>query len=150
MAEHISTRVGHALTKLLRIDLAPTPAPLVRDEMRTYGYCEHDPTVGDWFRGHMPTTPQVRRYVRNLFPFIHWIQYYNVQWLIGDLVAGEIFINVSYSCTKAYPVFPDRHHSWRRGHSTGYGLCRTSQAASGVWFILVLYGSVDLLVLCDV
>ncbi|CAI7585735.1 unnamed protein product [Penicillium palitans] len=87
MAETISTRVGHAFAKLLRIDLGPTPSP-IRDQARTYGYYEHEPTVGDWFRGHTPTAPQVRRYIWGLFPFLHWIGYYNVQWLIGDLVAG--------------------------------------------------------------
>ncbi|KAL2702326.1 hypothetical protein AAEP93_006624 [Penicillium crustosum] len=87
MAETISTRVGHAFAKLLRINLGPTPSP-VRDETRTYGYYEHEPTVGDWFRGHTPTAPQARRYIWSLFPFLHWIGYYNVQWLIGDLVAG--------------------------------------------------------------
>ncbi|KAJ5479750.1 hypothetical protein N7530_005259 [Penicillium desertorum] len=87
MAETISTRVGHAFAKLLRIDLAPA-LPVVTDETGTYGYYEHEPTVDDWLRGHMPTTPQVRRYIWGLFPFLHWIGYYNVQWLIGDLVAG--------------------------------------------------------------
>ncbi|CAI7577818.1 unnamed protein product [Penicillium viridicatum] len=87
MAKTISTRVDHAFAKLLQIDSGPTPSP-VRDETRTYGYYEHEPTVGDWFRGHTPTAPQVRRYIWSLFPFLHWIGYYNVQWLIGDLVAG--------------------------------------------------------------
>ncbi|KAI2731985.1 hypothetical protein CBS147332_1124 [Penicillium roqueforti] len=87
MAETISTRVGHAFAKLLRIDLSPIPS-VVGDDTRTDGYYEREPTVGDWFRGHTPTAPQVRRYVWGLFPFLHWIGYYNVQWLIGDLVAG--------------------------------------------------------------
>ncbi|OQE44984.1 hypothetical protein PENCOP_c002G05112 [Penicillium coprophilum] len=87
MAETISTQVGHAFAKLLRIDMSSYP-PVVRDGTRTYGYYEHEPTVGDWFRGHTPTTPQIRRYIWGLFPFLHWIGYYNVQWLIGDLVAG--------------------------------------------------------------
>ncbi|KAJ5497372.1 hypothetical protein N7463_009359 [Penicillium fimorum] len=87
MAEIISTRVGHAFAKLLRIDLGPTPL-VVRDETRPYGHYEHEPTVGVWFRGHTPTVPQVCHYSWGLFPFLHWIGYYNVQWLIGDLVAG--------------------------------------------------------------
>jgi sodium-independent sulfate anion transporter 11 len=88
MAETISSRVGRAFAKLLHIDLGVTP-PVVTDETGTYSYYEHEPTVGDWLRGHMPTTPLVRRYIWGLFPFLHWIGYYNVQWLIGDLVAGE-------------------------------------------------------------
>ncbi|KAJ5828352.1 Sulfate permease [Penicillium chrysogenum] len=87
MAETISSRVGRAFAKLLHIDLGVTP-PVVTDETGTYSYYEHEPTVGDWLRGHMPTTPLVRRYIWGLFPFLHWIGYYNVQWLIGDLVAG--------------------------------------------------------------
>ncbi|EKV16024.1 SutA [Penicillium digitatum Pd1] len=87
MAKPILTRVGHAFAKLLRVDLGPTPPP-VRGEARTYGYYEHEPTVGDWFRGHTPTVPHARRYIWGLVPFLHWIGYYNVQWLIGDLVAG--------------------------------------------------------------
>lgn len=92
MAEPISTRVGHAFAKVLRIDRGPAVPPHKTDETRTYGYYEHEPTVGDWFRGLIPTLPQVRRYVWDLFPFLHWIGYYNVQWLIGDLVAGEQFL----------------------------------------------------------
>ncbi|KAJ5952796.1 uncharacterized protein N7479_011209 [Penicillium vulpinum] len=87
MEKTISTRVGRAFARLLGIDLGPTP-PVVGDEARTYGYYEHEPTVGDWFRGHTPTDPQVRCYLWDLFPFLHWIGYYNVQWLVGDLVAG--------------------------------------------------------------
>lgn len=119
MAETISTRVGHAFAKLLRIDLGSTP-PVVRDETRTYGYYEHEPTVGDWFRRHTPTAPQVRRYIWSLFPFLHWIGYYNVQWLIGDLVAGEQSPSKIKDVQRLTPL--GRNYCWRRGHSTGYGI----------------------------
>ncbi|KAJ5348826.1 uncharacterized protein MYU51_007089 [Penicillium brevicompactum] len=90
MADPISTRVGHAIAKVLRIDLAPVPPGDETDQNdeTIYSYFEHEPTAADWFRGHTPTVPQVRRYVWNIFPFLHWIGHYNVQWLIGDLVAG--------------------------------------------------------------
>lgn len=92
MADPISTRVGHAIAKVLRIDLAPVPPGDETDQSdeTVYSYFEHEPTAADWFRGHTPTVPQVRRYVWNIFPFLHWIGHYNVQWLIGDLVAGEL------------------------------------------------------------
>jgi sodium-independent sulfate anion transporter 11 len=90
MAEPISTRVGHAIAKVLRIDLAPTPPLVERDETTVYSYFEHAPTAGDWFRGHTPTSPQARRYIWNLFPFLHWVGSYSTQGLIGDLVAGEM------------------------------------------------------------
>ncbi|CAI7569000.1 unnamed protein product [Penicillium bialowiezense] len=91
MAEPISTRVGHAIAKVLRIDLGPVPPGSEETDQgdeTVYSYFEHEPTAADWFRGHTPTVPQVRRYVWNIFPFLHWIGHYNVQWLIGDLVAG--------------------------------------------------------------
>jgi sodium-independent sulfate anion transporter 11 len=96
MAKSISTRVGHAIAKVLHIDLGPTPPLVERDETAVYSYLEHEPTVGDWFRGHTPTAPQVRRYIWNIFPFLHWIGYYNTQWLIGDLVAGELSWRMSH------------------------------------------------------
>jgi len=90
MAQSISTQLGHAIAKLLRTDLGPTPPQVERNDTSVYSYFEHEPTAGDWFRGHTPTAPQVRRYIWNLFPFLHWIGSYNTQWLIGDLVAGEL------------------------------------------------------------
>ncbi|CAG8930602.1 unnamed protein product [Penicillium salamii] len=86
MGEPIWTRVGHAIAKGLRIDLGPVPPPIETEGV--YSYFEQEPTAADWFRGHTPTVPQVRRYVWNMFPFLHWIGYYNLQWLVGDLVAG--------------------------------------------------------------
>jgi sodium-independent sulfate anion transporter 11 len=90
MPEPISTRVGHALAKLLRIDLVPAE-PRVRNDAGSFSYVEHDPTAGDWIRSHTPTSPQVRRYFVGMFPFLQWIMSYNTQWLIGDLVAGKLF-----------------------------------------------------------
>lgn len=88
MGEPIWTRVGHAIAKGLRIDLGPVPPPIETEGV--YSYFEQEPTAADWFRGHTPTVPQVRRYVWNMFPFLHWIGYYNLQWLAGDLVAGTL------------------------------------------------------------
>lgn len=89
MPEPISTRVGHALATVLRIDLGPAEPP-VGDDTGPFSYVEHEPTAGDWIRSHAPTTPQVRRYFVNMFPFLQWIMSYNTQWLIGDLVAGKL------------------------------------------------------------
>ncbi|KAJ6099315.1 hypothetical protein N7467_000850 [Penicillium canescens] len=87
MPEPISTRVGHALATVLRIDLGPTEPPM-GDDIGPFSYVEYEPTSGDWIQSHAPTTPQVRRYLVNMFPFLQWIMSYNTQWLIGDLVAG--------------------------------------------------------------
>ncbi|KAL1651252.1 hypothetical protein SLS58_000591 [Diplodia intermedia] len=51
-------------------------------------YVEDEPTVGEWFREITPSGGDLWRYVRSLFPFLHWIGNYNLQWLYGDLVAG--------------------------------------------------------------
>jgi sodium-independent sulfate anion transporter 11 len=91
MPEPISTRVGHALATVLRIDLGPTEPPM-GDDIGPFSYVEYEPTAGNWIQSHAPTTPQVRRYLVNMFPFLQWIMSYNTQWLIGDLVAGKLIL----------------------------------------------------------
>lgn len=56
--------------------------------MSTNSFVEEPPTAGEWLRELLPTKRVARAYVKSLFPFVHWIGHYNVQWLIGDLVAG--------------------------------------------------------------
>ncbi|KAH3909638.1 hypothetical protein HBH56_159170 [Parastagonospora nodorum] len=51
-------------------------------------YREDDPSVGEWFRDLIPSSAGVAEYVSELFPSAHWVRRYNVQWLIGDLIAG--------------------------------------------------------------
>lgn len=52
-------------------------------------YVEGEPTVGEWIRHVTPTGAGIGRWVYSLFPFVHWITRYNLQWLYGDLVAGK-------------------------------------------------------------
>lgn len=88
MSEVMSTKVGHALAKVLGIKLEPSHyQPKETDGVHTY--VDPDPTAGDWIRDITPTGAQVIQYFYSLFPFLHWIGFYNVQWLIGDLVAGQ-------------------------------------------------------------
>jgi solute carrier family 26 (sodium-independent sulfate anion transporter), member 11 len=47
-----------------------------------------DPTVLDWLKEVCPSGRQLLRYFIRLFPFLRWIQHYNLQWLLGDLTAG--------------------------------------------------------------
>lgn len=49
---------------------------------------EADPTVLGWLNDVVPSGPQLVQYFIRLFPFMKWINHYNVQWLIGDLIAG--------------------------------------------------------------
>lgn len=51
-------------------------------------YVEDEPTTLGWIKEELPTRQGLLRYVLNIFPFIHWISRYNLQWLAGDLVAG--------------------------------------------------------------
>lgn len=52
------------------------------------GYVEDDATVNGWLKGVAPKKRSLIEYPKSLFPFVHWIGNYNLQWLAGDLVAG--------------------------------------------------------------
>lgn len=51
-------------------------------------YIEREPTTAEWLRHVFPTSRDLLSWAYSLFPFVHWIDRYNVQWLYGDLVAG--------------------------------------------------------------
>lgn len=104
MKPSTSTKVGHGLAKALGIKLQyrnPTgQSGLSRGESvfsvsTADTYVEDEPHSLEWIRDVLPTGPGLLRYLYNLFPFLHWIDRYNVQWLIGDLVAGKHDVNVS-------------------------------------------------------
>ena len=90
-----STKIGHGLAKVLaiKLDYRKDAYPVTRGES-AYSvdtadtYVEEEPHTMDWIRENTPTTHDVYMYFYNLFPFLHWITRYNMQWLIGDLVAG--------------------------------------------------------------
>ena len=103
------TKLGHGLAKVLGIKLHyrnPTGTEdLTRGESvfsvsSADTYVEEEPTVGEWLREIIPTGRQCALYFYNLFPFLQWIGRYNVQWLIGDLIAGESAL----SCIKPYNI----------------------------------------------
>jgi sodium-independent sulfate anion transporter 11 len=56
------------------------------NDMETYN--EEDPTVCQWLKDAVPSVTDVKTYTLSLFPCINWIPRYNLQWLIGDVVAG--------------------------------------------------------------
>ena len=97
MATPTSTKVGHALAKVLGIKLDyrnPTAAPGVSRGESTYSvqsadsYFEDEPHAIDWIREVTPTGREVANYFYSLFPFLKWIHRYNLQWATGDLIAG--------------------------------------------------------------
>lgn len=91
-----SSKIGHGLAKVLRINLDERQAQkdaVTRGES-TYSvntadtYVEEEPRTADWLKSLVPSRRQWLNYGISLFPFTKWIGRYNLQWLIGDLVAG--------------------------------------------------------------
>ena len=91
-----SAKIGHGLAKVLGIKLDQHNPP---DEALTRGesaysidtadtYYDSEPRTSEWLHDIFPGRQGVLTYCRNLFPFTRWITRYNLQWFIGDLVAG--------------------------------------------------------------
>jgi sodium-independent sulfate anion transporter 11 len=105
MAGDKATKLGHGLAKALRIKTHyrdPLGAdPVTRGESTisnaTVGtadtYVEEEPTSLDWILEVLPSGRQLIDYLWSLFPFLNWIMSYNLQWLIGDLVAGTYLLD---------------------------------------------------------
>lgn len=51
-------------------------------------FFEDEPTISAALKDLVPNASSVSRYLRNLFPCITWIPRYNLQWLLGDCIAG--------------------------------------------------------------
>ena len=92
-----TTKIGHGLAKGLGIKLQyrnELDEEIRRGEsvfsiQTADTYVEEEPTTAEWVRDTVPNGHDLLRYVRSLFPFLSWIGFYNLQWLVGDLVAGE-------------------------------------------------------------
>ena len=92
------TKVGHGLAKVFGIKLRyrnPTNEdPLTRGESAYSStivdtYIDQEPTTAEWINSVTPSPRTIGRWAYSLFPFVHWIDRYNLQWLTGDLVAGK-------------------------------------------------------------
>ena len=96
MASNTATKVGHALAKVLGIKLQyrdPTGEGISRGESvfsvsSADTYVEEEPTALEWIQQVKPSGRTFVNWTYSLFPFTHWIDRYNAQWLAGDLVAG--------------------------------------------------------------
>ena len=93
-----ATQIGHGLAKVLGIKLhyrnpqnldTPTQGESVYSVSSADSFVEHEPTSWEWIQSVVPNGGGILRWAYNLFPFTHWIDRYNVQWLYGDLVAGS-------------------------------------------------------------
>ncbi|CAL3962184.1 unnamed protein product [Diplocarpon coronariae] len=91
-----ATKVGHVLAKGLGIKLNYRNE--LDDDIRrgesvfstqtADSYVEEEPTSAEWLREVLPQKSDLTAYVWSLFPFLHWITRYNLQWFAGDMVAG--------------------------------------------------------------
>jgi sodium-independent sulfate anion transporter 11 len=102
-----STKVGHGLAKALGIKIdyrdetgGSANAKLSRGESMfsitsADSYDEKEPSALEWIASVWPSKSDAWTYIRNLFPFTHWITHYNLQWFYGDLVAGT---SLGYFC----------------------------------------------------
>ena len=104
-----ATKVGHGLAKVLGIRTdyrnelgreGITRGESVFSVSSADNYVEEEPTVAEWFQSVWPSRRAWAQYVRDLFPFVKWLPFYNLQWFYGDLVAG-MCISCFYpsSCT---------------------------------------------------
>lgn len=102
MPGETATKIGHGLAKVLGIKiqyrdpLGASADPVTRGES-TFStgtadtYVEPEPTTAEWISEHIPSFRDIGQYFLNLFPFLNWIARYNLQWFIGDLIAGKSF-----------------------------------------------------------
>ncbi|KAK0515648.1 hypothetical protein JMJ35_001682 [Cladonia borealis] len=96
MAPSAATKVGHGLAKVLGINLQyrdPTGEGISRGESvfsvsSADTYVEEEPTALEWIKQVKPSGRTFANWAYSLFPFTHWIGRYNLQWFIGDFVAG--------------------------------------------------------------
>jgi sodium-independent sulfate anion transporter 11 len=92
-----ATKIGHGLAKGLGIKLNYRNE--VEEEIRrgesvfsiqtADTYVEEEPRSIDALRSLVPSGRATLSYLKSLFPFLYWIDRYNLQWLAGDLIAGK-------------------------------------------------------------
>jgi solute carrier family 26 (sodium-independent sulfate anion transporter), member 11 len=91
-------KVGRLLAKALGVKLddpntaydSTTRGESVFSTKTADTFVEEEPTSWEWLQETVPSWKDIWAYFRSLFPFTYWITRYNVQWLIGDLVAGRL------------------------------------------------------------
>ena len=100
MSSNASTKIGHALARVFGIKLDYRDETGTGKEGLSRGesvfsvasadtYLEEEPTAGQWIAEITPSGRDVLQYLYSLAPFTHWLHRYNLQWFIGDLVAGK-------------------------------------------------------------
>ena len=88
------SRVKRVISKLPVIGQRQEDAArrIARDEwfasLNDESYLEKEPTVGGYFKSVTPSRLDVLNYISDTFPCSKWLFNYNLQWFLGDLVAG--------------------------------------------------------------
>ncbi|KAK4153391.1 sulfate transporter family-domain-containing protein [Chaetomidium leptoderma] len=90
------SKAGHAVAKALGIKLQDhdrfreldRPGASMMSDRTDHTFVEEPPLVLDYLGSLAPSGKELYGYLLSLFPFLSWIGHYNLQWLIGDLVAG--------------------------------------------------------------
>ena len=134
MAPSTSTKIGHGLAKVLGIkldyreDSTTTQNKLSRGESvfsvsSADTYVEDEPTVIQWIQETAPSRQDFLHYFQNRLPFLSWIQRYNLQWFLGDLVAGNSFTCPYHDSELTYY---SRYHRGFCRCSPGNGICSPS------------------------
>ena len=130
MAKSTSTKVGHGLAKVLGIKLHyrdPTGHENLSRGESVFSvssadtYVEQEPTTAEWLTELLPTGKGVIDYLSGLFPFVHWIGRYNLQWFLGDLIAGTSKVwreSFGMEITDSHQALPLGQSLFRRGWRT--------------------------------
>ncbi|KAK3903078.1 sulfate permease [Staphylotrichum tortipilum] len=92
----MSQRAGRLVAKALGIKLQDNdpyqeldrPGASMMSDRTDHSFVEEPPKVLDHLNTLVPSGKETYDYLFSLFPFLSWIGHYNLQWLIGDLVAG--------------------------------------------------------------
>lgn len=154
MSSSPATKIGHGLAKVLGIKLQyrnPTgQEDLARGES-VYSvssadtFVEEEPTSLEWISSVAPTSRTFTNWVYHLFPFTHWIGRYNLQWLVGDLIAGTSHLSLGSQSCQLMAIC--RYHRGSCRRSSVNGIRQIGPASRTVWSILFVHGRLDILVL---
>ncbi|EER23757.1 Sulfate permease 2 [Coccidioides posadasii str. Silveira] len=89
-----TNRAGRFLAGILgiNVDYRQEPEDTFRSAAKSISsvdtFVENEPTVAEWVSDRRPTVNDTKRYIKSLFPFSSWIFHYNLQWMLGDIIAG--------------------------------------------------------------
>lgn len=82
------SKLGRGVANVLGIQLDEPFAHEQHDAKDGHRYTYEEPDALDWIKDIIPTGRDVAHYFVRLFPFLQWIHRYNLQWALGDFIAG--------------------------------------------------------------